>query len=229
VSAVATPGVVLPTLRESATVAEIVARVRCALPGARVLVVDDASEDGTAERAEAAGAEVLRRTGPRGLGRAYRDGFALARARGWDPVCQLDADGSHAPEALPALIAALEAGAGLAVGARWVEGGRVEGWSRRRQLLSRGGNLWARAWLGLALHDLTSGMKAWRGAALDAAGMRGLGSEGYAFQVEATLGAVRAGVRVVEVPITFTERRAGASKLRAAIAWEAAWRIPAMR
>lgn len=222
-------GVVIPTLHEAASVGNVVARVRDALPGARVLVVDDASSDGTVEAASAAGAQVRVRHGPRGLGAAYREGLAWARGLGCDVVCQLDADGSHDPASLVTLLNTLDGGADLAVGARWVPGGGVDGWSLRRQWLSRAGNAWARTWLGADLRDLTSGMKAWRGSTLDLLDLPSLRSEGYAFQVEATWRAVQAGARVVEVPITFTERACGRSKMRASIAWEAAWRIPTLR
>lgn len=223
------PAVVVPTLREAATIAELVRAVRASLPTARVLVVDDASGDGTAENAERAGAEVLRREGAPGLGRAYRAGFARALQAGWDPIYQMDADFSHDPADLPRLGAALAEGAGLALGSRWVRGGGTENWGRGRQALSRFGNTWARAWLGLGLRDLTGGFKGWSAATLAAIDPGSLRADGYAFQVEATFRAVRSGARVAEVPIVFTERRAGRSKMSLAIALEAAWRVPGLR
>jgi dolichol-phosphate mannosyltransferase len=229
------PGVVVPTLREAETIGRLVAAVRAALPTATVLVVDDASPDGTAERAEEAGARVLRRSGAPGLGPAYRAGFATALAEGWDPIVQMDADFSHDPSDVPRLVAALGggaapgAGAGLALGSRWIPGGGTRAWGRGRRMLSRGGNLWSRAWLGLPLRDLTGGFKAWRADVLAAIDPGTLESDGYAFQVEATWRAHRAGARIVEVPIVFTERASGASKMSAAIAVEAAWRVPRMR
>lgn len=220
------PGLVIPTLREAETIRELLGAVFLALPDARVLVVDDDSDDGTADYAVAAGAEVLRRTGERGLGNAYRAGFARALAAGWDPILQMDADFSHDPADLPRLVAA---GADLALGSRWVPGGGTRNWGRGRQALSRAGNLWARGWLGVPLADLTGGFKAWRAATLAAIAPDTLRAEGYTFQVEATYRAQRLGARIVEVPIVFTERRAGRSKLSAGIAVEAAWRVPALR
>ncbi len=220
--------VVVPTLREAATIGEVVLGVRRACPDARVLVVDDASEDETAERAAAAGAEVMVRRGARGLGHAYRDGFARVLAQpGVRRVVQMDGDGSHDPDDVPRLLAALD-DAELALGTRWVAGGGVVGWGLVRQVLSRTGTAWARGWLGLPLHDLTGGFKAWRAGLLRDVGLGSSTSEGYAFQVEATARAVRAGARVVEVPIRFTDRAAGRSKMNASIALEAGWRIPAL-
>lgn len=220
--------VVVPTLREAGSIGEIVRGVRAACPDAWVLVVDDASEDGTAERAAAAGADVLVRQGPRGLGHAYREGFASVLARpGVRRVVQMDGDGSHDPADVPRLLAAL-ADAELVLGTRWIAGGDVEGWGVVRHALSRAGTAWARGWLGLPLRDLTGGFKAWRVELLREVCLRAPTSQGYAFQIEATAQAVRAGARVVEVPIRFTDRAVGRSKMRGGIALEAAWRIPAL-
>jgi dolichol-phosphate mannosyltransferase len=220
--------VVVPTYNEAANVVAVVGRVRAALPGARVIVVDDASPDGTADLAASAGAEVLRRAGPRGLGPAYRDAFVYALDAGYDPICQMDADLSHDPDDLPRLVAAL-AHADLALGSRWVEGGGTVAWGLGRRALSRFGSLYARSWLGLPHRDLTGGFKAWRATMLAALPVSALQADGYAFQVEATWRAHRAGARIVEVPIVFTERRAGASKMSGRIAIEAAWRVPGLR
>ncbi len=222
------PAVVVPTYNEAANIAALVAGVRAGLPGAHVLVVDDGSPDGTAAAAAAAGAEVLARTGPRGLGPAYRDGFARALAAGFDPICQMDADLSHDPADLPRLVEALR-DADLALGSRWTDGGGTVAWGLGRRALSRFGSAYARAWLGLPLRDLTGGFKAWRAATLAAVGPASLRADGYAFQVEATWRAHRVGARIVELPIVFTERRAGASKMSARIAIEAAWRVPGLR
>ncbi len=221
----AAPGLVVPTFREAASIGALVAAARAAVPELRVLVVDDGSDDGTADLAEEAGADVLRRAGARGLGPAYRAGFDRALTDGWDPVLQMDGDLSHDPKDLPRLIAAL-ADADLALGTRWMPGGGTVDWGAGRRVLSRLGNVYARAWHRSPLRDLTGGFKAWRASALRAIAPRSLRCDGYAFQVEATVLAVRAGARVVEVPILFTERRAGASKMRASIAVEAAWRVP---
>ncbi len=220
--------IVVPTYNEAENIGPLVAAIRAHLPGAHVLVVDDASPDGTADRAEAAGATVLRRVGPRGLGPAYRDGFARVLAQGFDPVLQMDADLSHDPADLPRLVAAL-AGADLVLGSRWVEGGGTVAWGLGRRTLSRLGSAYARGWLGLPQRDLTGGFKAWRAATLAAIGPASLRAEGYAFQVEATWRAHTHGARIVEVPIVFTERHAGASKLSGRIAVEAVWRVPGLR
>lgn len=219
--------VVVPTYQEAEGVPAVIAGALAALPGALVLVVDDASPDGTAQRARSAGAEVLVRRGPRGLGAAYRDGFAWALERGFDPICQMDADGSHDPADLPRLVAAL-GHADLVLGSRYVAGGATRNWGLVRRVLSRGGNLYARTTLRLPFRDLTGGFKAWRADALRRVEPATLRAEGYAFQVEATVRALRAGARVVELPITFTERRSGVSKLHGGIVWEAAWRIPGL-
>jgi dolichol-phosphate mannosyltransferase len=217
--------VVIPTFREAENVGRIVAAVRDELPGAAVLVVDDASDDGTADLAEAAGATVLRRAGTRGLGPAYRAGFARALEAGWDPIYQMDADFSHDP----ADLRRLAGDADLVLGSRWVDGGGTVNWGLGRRALSRFGSAYARAWLGVPVRDLTGGFKRWRADTLRAVGPETLACDGYAFQVEATYRAWKGGARIVEVPIVFTERRAGASKMSGAIALEAAWRVPALR
>jgi dolichol-phosphate mannosyltransferase len=220
--------VVVPTFCEAENVGVLIPRVRAALPGVHVLVVDDASPDGTAAAAEVAGAEVIRRDGPRGLGPSYREAFVHVLARGYDPIFQMDADLSHDPADLPRLLAAL-ADADLALGSRWTPGGGTVAWGVGRRTLSRLGSVYARAWLGLGLRDLTGGFKGWRASTLNSIHPRDLRADGYAFQVETTWRAHQAGARIVEVPIVFTERRAGASKLSGRIMVEAAWRLPGLR
>lgn len=215
--------VVVPTRNEVQNVAAMVAALRA--QGVSALVVDDASPDGTADAARAAGAEVLVRDGARGLGPAYRDGFAWALAGGYDPIVQMDADFSHDPADVPRLVAAL-GDAELALGSRYVAGGGTRNWGLRRRALSRFGGWYARAWLGLPYRDLTGGFKAWRAALLGRVLTAPLRADGYAFQVETTLAAHRLGARIVEVPIVFTERREGRSKMSAAITLEAALRVP---
>lgn len=216
--------VVIPTLDEADNIGGIVASVQASLPGAEVLVVDDCSADGTAEIARGAGARVLSRSGPRGLGHAYREAFAEVLREPFELVYQMDADGSHAPAALPQLV-----GGNLVLGSRWVPGGGTRGWSRSRQVLSRLGSAYARGWLGLPYRDLTGGFKRWDADLLRRVLRESGQSGGYAFQVETTLHAHRAGARIVEVPITFVERARGVSKLNLGIALEAARVVPGLR
>ena len=222
---------ILPTYDEAASLAGVVEGARAALAGEdlRILVVDDASPDGTAALAEALGAEVLRRPGKLGLGSAYVAGFARALAEGAELVCQLDADGSHDPAALPHLIALVRGGADLALGSRYVPGGGVVGWHPARRAVSRAGCLYARAVLRVPVRDLTGGMKCWRATSLAAIEPATVRSQGYAFQVELTYRALRRGLRVAETPIVFRERGAGRSKMTPRIALEAAWLVPALR
>ena len=209
--------VVIPTYNERLNLPLIVRRVRAATPDADVLVVDDASPDGTGELADSLAAEdervrVLHRTAKDGLGAAYLAGFAWALERGHDVVVEMDADGSHQPEQLPSLLAAL-ADADLVIGARWIPGGRVENWPRHREVLSRGANVYARLLLGIPLHDATGGYRAFRRETLQKIGLEGVESRGYCFQVDLALRTLRAGLRVREVPITFVERVHGSSKM----------------
>ncbi len=226
---------VLPTYEEAENLEAVIVAARADLPaGSRVLVVDDGSPDGTGELADRIAAaepavEVLHRRVREGLGPAYIAGFKRALAGGAGLVLEMDADFSHDPADLPRLIAAVEAGADVAIGSRYVAGGEVAGWTPARRLVSRGGGLYARLVLGLDVRDLTGGFKCFRAEVLAAIGLDAVGSRGYAFQVETTYRAIRRGFRVAEVPIVFRDRRAGRSKMTARIALEAAWRVPLLR
>ncbi len=217
--------VVLPTYCERETLPEVVSGTLEALPDARVLVVDDASPDGTGKVADelAAGdprVRVIHRPGKAGLASAYVEGFRTALREGAELLVEMDADGSHDPAELPALVEAAKS-ADVVVGSRYIPGGKVHNWSPFRLLLSRGGNLYARALLRLSIRDATSGYRAYHRRVLEALDLGAIRSEGYAFQIEMVLRAARAGFRVVEVPITFWERRAGRSKLSRRIVLEA--------
>jgi dolichol-phosphate mannosyltransferase len=221
--------VIVPTYNEAENVERIVERLRTAVPEAHALVVDDGSPDGTGELAEKLAAHdprvhVLRREAKAGLGPAYVAGFAWARARGYDVIVEMDADGSHAPEQLPRLLTAL-ADADLVLGSRYVPGGRVEDWPVHRLLLSRFGNRYTRWLLRLPLADATGGYRAARGELIDALPFSDVASQGYCFQVDWAWRAVRSGARVTEVPITFTERAFGRSKMSGSIVGEALVRV----
>ena len=221
--------VVMPTYDERGNLLAIAGRLHAAVPEADLLVVDDNSPDGTGRlAAELAAREpwvhVLHRPRKAGLGAAYIAGFGWARERGYDVVVEMDADGSHAPEQLPRLLAALEH-ADVVLGSRWVPGGEVVNWPRTRELLSRAGNAWTRGALALPLADATGGYRAYRREVLDALPLGEVASQGYCFQVDLAWRSWRAGHRVVEVPITFVERERGASKMSRAIVFEALWRV----
>jgi dolichol-phosphate mannosyltransferase len=218
--------VVVPTYQEADNIEPLLRRLRAACPHADVLVVDDSSPDGTAARAEQLGSElggieVLRRSERGGLASAYADGFDIATAAGYDVAVEMDADRSHQPEQIVRLLHAVDVGADVAIGSRYVKGGSVVGWPVRRLLLSRAGGGYARAMLHLPVHDTTSGFRAYRTSVLRAIDRSTLRSRGYGFQVEMTYHAVHAGARVVEVPITFHERVAGRSKMSSTIVLEA--------
>lgn len=235
----AAPGrvlVVVPTYDEALTLPGTLARLRAAVPDADVLVVDDASPDGTGDLADDiaardVGVHVLHRTAKDGLGAAYVAGFGWALGRGYDVVVEMDADGSHLPEQLPRLLAALDppgrdgAVPDLVIGSRWVPGGEVENWPWHREVLSRGGNAYVRLALGLRLGDATAGFRAYRAGALRALDLATVASHGYCFQVDMAWRVARGGGRVVEVPITFVERTAGRSKMSRSIVTEALWRV----
>ncbi len=217
--------VVIPTFNEAENIELVLDRVRASVPDADVLVVDDGSPDATGELADKVAAHdphvhVLHRQAKAGLGAAYLAGFGWGLDRGYDVFVEMDADGSHLPEQLPRLLDALPA-ADLVLGARWVPGGRVVNWPRRRELLSRGGNLYARLALGLPLHDATGGFRAFRRATLEGIDLSSVRSQGYCFQVDLARRAVAGGFRVVEVPITFVEREYGESKMTGDIVREA--------
>jgi glycosyltransferase involved in cell wall biosynthesis len=218
--------VVVPTYNEAGTIVAVCERIRDAVPDAEIIVVDDASPDGTADLARAAGARlggvvVLERPAKDGLGAAYRAGFALAIERGAEVCIQMDADLSHDPAVLPALVANVEHGADLAIGSRYVPGGVTENWPWTRRALSRWGNRYAAGVLGLAVNDATAGLRAYSVDALERMDYRSVNTEGYGFQVEMTHRLVRAAGRIVEFPITFRERTVGESKLSNGIVNEA--------
>jgi dolichol-phosphate mannosyltransferase len=225
---------VLPTYNEAENLDAVVLAARERLPKARrVLVVDDASPDGTGRIADELAAahddvEVLHRARKEGIGPAYAAGFGLALRRGAGLVAQMDADFSHDPDDLPRLIAATES-ADLVLGSRYVDGGSVTDWGPVRRLISRGGSAYARIVLGVPIRDLTGGYKVFRREVLEAIEPATIASHGYAFQVETTYRALKAGFRVVEIPIRFADRRVGESKMSGSIVLEAALRVPALR
>jgi dolichol-phosphate mannosyltransferase len=217
--------VVIPTYNEAENIDPIVDRVRRAVPEAHILVVDDNSPDGTGRLADELAAaddhiHVLHRLGKEGLGAAYLAGFAWGIEAGYEVLVEMDADGSHQPEQLPDLLAALS-DADLVLGSRWVEGGQVVNWPKSREILSRGGNLWARLALGIPIRDATGGYRAFRRETLLGLGLNDVASAGYCFQVDLAWRGVKAGYRVVEVPIIFVERERGDSKMSRKIVIEA--------
>jgi len=202
--------------------------------GVRVLVIDDSSPDGTGELADRLAQElgyvdVLHRASKEGLGPAYLAGFRRALASDAELVLEMDCDFSHDPAYLPRLIAAVEDGADLALGSRYVPGGGVRNWGLLRRLISAGGSFYARIILGVKVRDLTGGFKCYRRAVLEAIDLDAVDSKGYAFQIETTYRALRAGFTVVEVPITFADREVGGSKMSKAIVAEAIWKVPGLR
>jgi dolichol-phosphate mannosyltransferase len=219
--------IVLPTYQEAENIADVLRAAHAALPEASILVVDDGSPDGTADIAEAlcdelgGAVSVLRRPGKAGLGSAYRAGFAHGLAEGADVMFEMDSDLSHDPAALPALLAAAEAGADLVIGSRYVAGGSIPNWATHRLLLSRWGNRYASAVLGLSVRDCTAGFRAYRATMLDKIELDATGAEGYAFQIEMTYEVSRRGGSIVEVPIAFTDRVRGTSKMSGRIVAEA--------
>lgn len=230
--------VILPTYDERENIGPVVGRIRASVPDADVLVVDDGSPDGTGEIADAlaatdANVRVLHRAGKEGLGAAYRAGMAWALDAGYEAVVEMDADGSHRPEELPSLLAALRvvasgdgaSGADLVLGSRWVAGGGVVNWPARRRLLSRGGSAYSRLCLGVPARDVTGGYRAFTADALRRIRFEAVESQGYCFQIDMLRRAYDAGLAVVEVPITFVEREHGASKMTGGIVAEAMLRV----
>jgi dolichol-phosphate mannosyltransferase len=221
--------VMTPTYNERHNLESVIGRLRAAVPAADVLVIDDGSPDGTGELADelAAGdpaVRVLHRTHKAGLGAAYVAGFRWGLAEGYDVLVEMDADGSHQPEQLPALLDALQ-DADLVLGSRWVPGGSVSDWPAHRAALSRGGNAYVRIALGLGLRDATGGFRAFRRKVLEKIDLSEVESHGYCFQVDLAWRAVQQGAQVVEVPIAFVERVHGRSKMSGPIVREALWKV----
>jgi dolichol-phosphate mannosyltransferase len=227
--------VVLPTYNEAENLGPIAVAILAALPEATLLVVDDASPDGTGRIADELAmvdtrVRVRHRAAKQGLGRAYLDGFGVALAGGAGIVCQMDADWSHEPAALAAIAGPVAAGeVDLVIGSRYAPGGRVTDWGLGRRLISRGGSRFAQLVLGLRPRDLTGGFKAWRATTLRAIPFDGVHAGGYVFQIEMTYRASRAGARIREVPITFRDRRIGQSKMSRRIVAEALVVVLALR
>jgi dolichol-phosphate mannosyltransferase len=202
--------------------------------GVHVLVIDDNSPDGTGELADRLGTEldhvsVLHRDRKEGLGPAYLAGFRRALADGAELILEMDCDFSHDPADVPRLILAAEEGADLVLGSRYVSGGAVRNWGALRRFVSTGGSFYARLLLGTSVRDLTGGFKCYRRQVLETIDLDSVRSKGYAFQIETTYRALRAGFRVVEIPITFVDREAGGSKMSKAIVAEAVWKVPLLR
>lgn len=221
--------VIIPTYDERENLPLIVDRLLTAVPQVHVLVADDSSPDGTGRIADGIAAadsrvQVLHRTTKNGLGAAYVAGFAWGLERGYQVLVEMDADGSHAPEQLPRLLDALNH-ADVVLGSRYVAGGSVVNWPKRREILSRGGNLYSRLALGVRIYDITGGYRAYRSEVLRALTLDDIESHGYCFQVDLAWRAVQAGFRVTEVPITFTEREIGTSKMSGGIVREALLKV----
>ncbi len=226
--------IVTPTYNERDNLESFLNGVFDVLPGAHVLVVDDASPDGTGELAESIAAQeprvaVMHRGAKLGLGTAYLDGFRWGLSEGYDVFFEMDTDLSHDPRYLPDFLDALADGADVVIGSRNISGGGVEGWGVGRHLLSKGGSLYSRTWLGVPVRDLTSGYKAFRRQVLEEVSLGSVSSNGYAFQIELTFRAVLKGFQVHEVPIIFVDRRAGQSKMSRRIFAEAVLMVPALR
>jgi dolichol-phosphate mannosyltransferase len=217
--------VIIPTYNESENITRILSRTRKAVPDAHILVADDNSPDGTGKLADEIAVSdghvhVMHRLGKEGLGAAYMAGFEWGLNEGYQVLVEMDADGSHQPEQLPELLNALT-DADLVLGSRWVKGGEVLNWPKSREILSRGGNLWTRIALGIPLRDATGGFRAFRRKTLLGLGLDNVASAGYCFQVDLAWRALKAGFKVVEVPITFIEREYGDSKMSQKIVVEA--------
>jgi len=220
---------VIPTYNESLNLTWIVGRLRTALPGVDVMVVDDNSPDGTGKLADELAAEdpqvmVVHRTEKAGLGAAYVNGFTVALEKGYDVIGEMDADGSHQPEQLHTLLDALKT-ADLVIGSRWIPGGSVVNWPKSREYLSRGGNIYVRLLLGVGIRDATAGFRVFRRTTLETIDVTTVQSTGYVFQTDLAWRTLRAGLTVEEVPIEFIERERGDSKMSGSVASESLLRI----
>ncbi|WP_169795812.1 polyprenol monophosphomannose synthase [Curtobacterium ammoniigenes] len=230
-----TPLVIVPTYNEAENIDGIARRILDTVPEAHLLVVDDASPDGTGDLVEAMAASndrvhLLRRAGKLGLGSAYVTGFRWGLERGYGYLIEMDADGSHPADRLPAMIQAVATAAPsehvmLAIGSRWVRGGKVVDWPKRREFLSRGANTYARIMLGLSVHDITAGFRVYRADAIARMDLDSIDSKGYCFQIDMTLRVDALGGRIVEVPITFRDRIYGVSKMSQSIIVEAMLKV----
>jgi len=227
--------VCLPTYNERDNLPRMITQLaRVLREGDRVLVIDDSSPDGTGELADRLAGEhefvdVLHRPSKEGLGRAYIAGFRRALADGAELVLEMDCDFSHDPADLPRLIEAAEAGADLVLGSRYVPGGGTRNWGLVRRLISRGGSFYTALFLHMGIKDPTGGFKCFRRRTLEALDLDAITPRGYAFQIETTYRVQRAGLRVVEIPITFVDREVGTSKMSRAVVLEAIWRVPLLR
>lgn len=218
--------VIIPTYNEAQNIESITTRLRRAVPHAHILVADDNSPDGTGAIADRLAADddhihVMHRKGKEGLGAAYLAGFHWGLDNGYGVLVSHDADGSHQPEELPRLLAAIDAGADMVKGSRWVKGGSVVNWPKTRELISKGGSLWTRLWLGIPVKDATGGFNAYRAGTLRGISLDEVASAGYCFQIDLVWRALKNGFRVVEVPIEFVEREFGDSKMSRNIVVEA--------
>ena len=222
--------VIIPTHQEAENIVAVIPRIFSAVPDAHILIVDDASTDGTPDLAEELDAgrgmiSAIRRSTKDGLGNAYRVGFAWGLEHNYDILCEIDADLSHDPAVLPELISPVALGAQLAIGSRYIPGGAIVGWPKKRLALSRWGNRYVALMLGLAINDATAGFRAFDANIIRKCHLLDTRSDGYMFQVETTYRLVRAGARIVEIPIVFTERLLGHSKMKSSIVKEALWLV----
>jgi dolichol-phosphate mannosyltransferase len=223
--------VIIPTYNERENLSLIVGRVHQACPGVHILVVDDGSPDGTGDLADELALEdpdrvhVMHRTSKDGLGAAYLAGFAWGLGREYSVLVEMDADGSHAPEQLHRLLEAVDAGADLVIGSRYVPGGTIRNWPRRRYALSKTANTYARVLLGVEIQDITAGYRAYRREVLEKIDLSAVDSKGYCFQIDLTWRAINNGFVVAEVPITFTERELGQSKMSGSNIREALFKV----
>jgi dolichol-phosphate mannosyltransferase len=221
--------IVMPTYNERQNLEIMAGRIRESVPDVDVLVVDDNSPDGTGDLADKLSetdshVHVMHRTEKAGLGRAYVAGFTWALEHGYDVIVEMDADGSHRPEDLPRLLTALSGADGV-IGSRYVPGGTVVNWPKSREFLSRGANIYNRMMLGISIKDATGGFRVYRAATLRKIDLGNIESAGYCFQIDMTLRILQAGLRLVEVPITFVERERGSSKMSNAVIREAFFRV----